>query len=118
MEHDRLTDGCIGCGDAYNTKAYIKYHVYKHHAALAFDLCLVWLVLSGQATILEHTTTAHVHALCWMWQHVQLSQIPRHTHMEHDRLTDICTECGDVYNTKAYIEHHVWKHHAYFAFCL
>ena len=30
----------------------------------------------------------------------------------YDRLKDACTGCGDVYNTKAHILHHVFKHHA------
>ena len=53
------------------------------------------------------------HALHWMWQGHQQSQIPRHKHMEHDRVIDACTGCGDVYNTKAHIVHHVYTHHAY-----
>ena len=46
-----------------------------------------------------------------MWQRLQLSHIPRHKHIEHDRLTDACTGCGDAYNSKVHIVHHVCKHH-------
>ena len=66
---------------------------------------------SGRATILEHMTGLHGHALHWMWQRLQLSQILCLEHMEHDRLTDTCTGCGDVFNTKDDILHHACTHH-------
>ena len=60
-------------------------------------------------------TAANLQSLCLVWQRLQLSKIPRHIYMEHDRLKDVCTWCRYVYNTKDYIEHHVYKHHASFA---
>ena len=60
---DRLTDVGTGCGDVYNTKDCIIHHLYIHHATVAFDLYLVWLMPSGIATILDHMTAAHVHVL-------------------------------------------------------
>ena len=63
---------------------------------IVLSLCLVWLMSSGRTTILEHMTAAHVHALQWMWQRLQLSNIPCHKHMDYVRLKDTCTGCGNV----------------------
>ena len=81
IEHERLTDACTVCGDVYNINAKIINHVFKHLAAVAFDLYLVRTMSSGRATILKHMTAENVHALHWMWQRLQLSQILQHNHM-------------------------------------
>ena len=75
---------------------------------ICFGLCLVWIMPRGRATILEHIKAAHVqcNALHWMWQGHQQSKFSCHNHMEHDRLKDVCTGCGDVYNTMDHIVHH------------
>ena len=76
-------------------------------------LFLVWLMLSSRVAILKHMTAAHMYALHWMWLSLQVSHIPLHKLIEHERLTDPCMECGYVYNTKANIVYHMCKHHVH-----
>ena len=99
-------------GVEMSTKPWITlYTMMANNMQIVLSLCLVWLMSSGRTTILEHMTAAHVHALQWMWQRLQLSNIPCHKHMEYDRLEDTCTGCGNVYNTEKDILHHMCKHY-------
>ena len=49
-------------GDMYKTPRLTLYIMRANIMQIGFGLCLVWLMPSGRATILEHMTAAHVHA--------------------------------------------------------
>ena len=113
---------CTGCGKAINNPKFLATNIWSkidsqtsaqgvemsttpwitsytmrvNIMQIVLSLCLVWLMSSGRTTILEHMTAAHVHALQWMWQRLQLSNIPRHKHMDYVRLKDTCTGCVNV----------------------
>ena len=40
INHDRLIDTYMGCGNVYNTKDHILHHMWKHYVTIAFNLCL------------------------------------------------------------------------------
>ena len=92
----------------FTTLRIILYTICVNIIQICFGSGIVSLMGSGGATILEHMTDLHVHALHLIWQ---LSNIPRQKYMEYDRLKDTCTGCDNVYNTEDDILHDMWKHH-------
>ena len=108
MEHDTLTDVCTGCEDVCKTKAFIEPHACKHHAGLAFDLCLVWLMPQQQ----RHHLGIHnsCNCQCLVLDVATFSFTPHILATSIGNMIDSwasCAGCVDIYNAKAPIQHHV-----------
>ena len=106
----------------------VRVTILEHITAAHVQCTWVALDVARSSTILNssprhrqsHHLGTHAHALLDMCQKFYLSKIPHHKHIEHDRLKDTCTGCGNVYNTEDDMLHHMCKHHMtpVFSLCL
>ena len=71
-------NGKMHGGEMYTAPRLTLYIMHVNIMQIGFGLFLVWLMPSDRATILEHMTAAHVHALHWMWQRLQPSNTSCH----------------------------------------